>query len=74
MKSLEQFLNNWRGRKPLWFYPVIIEDYVEHSFHTSDFNNKFIDMIERYIKEGVVKKYEKSKNFGFIYDYEEFSY
>jgi hypothetical protein len=74
LESLERFFHDWRGRKSLWFYPVIIEDYIEHLFHASDFNDKFLDMIEKYINEGIVKKYEKSKNFGFINDYEEFSY
>ncbi|CAG8648253.1 10602_t:CDS:2 [Funneliformis caledonium] len=54
LNSLITFFDNWRGRMPLYFHTIM---------SYSKLNKDYLDIIEKYEKEGILKEYKDLNNY-----------
>ncbi|CAI2166921.1 19279_t:CDS:1 [Funneliformis geosporum] len=75
--TLDQFLNQWTGRKSLYLYPILVNYYEKRLLSKEEYvKNKirFNDLIKKYKEEDVVKRFETSRNFMFINQFADFNF
>ncbi|CAG8531376.1 11694_t:CDS:2 [Funneliformis caledonium] len=67
--TLDQFLSKWTDKKSLYLYPILVNYYEKRFLSKEEYVKNKIrlnDLIKKYKEEGVVKRFETSRNFMFI--------